>query len=137
MFSRLFVAVSLLSVCLIVACNSSKEELDERILGQWSDGNTSYHFKANKIFGIKYQRQGLGIDAVTTDSIWGTYQVDKKRSNIYFEAEYLTLKSKPDSVIKRRTNLPVLNYLIQGDSLLNYTSNTIKGSLKKRKTILP
>ena len=127
-----YILITLLSVA-IFACKKESNFVDPTLVGTWSDGNVNYSFAQNLQFGIKYKRAGSPQDSVTTDSIWGKYSIDSKRYNIYFETNQLTEKRNPSKVIAKVTKLPVWNYSLVGDSVLNYTSNSLNGKLRKVK----
>ncbi len=132
-FSKHFFIAGTVLLALLFSCKKESDTVDPLLLGNWSDGNSKYTFSQNLTFGIKYLRSGTATEAVVTDSIWGKYSVDNKRSNIYFEASQLTEKKQPQQVVNRRISLPVWNYSFTTDSVLNYSSNSIKGQLRKIK----
>ena len=117
----------------LFSCTTETDKVDPLLVGNWSDGNTKYTFAQNLTFGIKYLRSGSAVDSVLTDSIWGKYSVDTKRSNIYFEASKLTEKKNPTTIVSRKISLPVWNYSYATDSVLNYSSNSLNGQLRKIK----
>lgn len=128
----LFIATCVLALS-ICACNKEKKAADPALPATWTDGNVNYTFASNGTFGIRYNRLGNTQDKVETDSIWGEYTLDKKRSNIYWDAKYLTKKNNPGLILTQPTNLPVWNYAHTSDTTLTYTSNSISGKLRKLK----
>lgn len=132
-FKKYFFIVCAVLFTLLFSCKKESEKADPLLLGNWSDGNSKYTFSQNLTFGIKYLRSGTATDSVLTDSIWGKYSVDTKRSNIYFEATQLTEKKQPSKVVTRKISLPVWNYSFTTDSILNYSSSSLKGQLRKIK----
>jgi len=130
-FRKQFFICAALFTSLVFGCKKESDKVDPLLIGNWTDGNTKYTFADNRTFGIKYLRTGNTAESVLTDSIWGTFSVDNKRSNIYFEANQLTERKHPNTIVSRKINLPVWNYNFTADSLLNYSSNSIKGQFRK------
>ena len=128
----LLVVASLLMTGLF-SCKKEANPTDPALYGTWTDGNVNYTFATNNTFGIKYRRIGNTQDKVETDSIWGNFTIDKNRSNINWDAKYLTKKSNPNMTVTQNTNLPVWNYSYTSDSTMTYSSNSITGNLKKAK----
>ncbi|TAH25351.1 MAG: hypothetical protein EAZ07_07460 [Cytophagales bacterium] len=115
----------------LLNCEKEADTPDNRLIGTWSDGNVDYTFSKSMILGVKYKRDGIAQNVIKTDSIWGTYSVDNKRSNIYFNAQFYTEKANPSLIIKKDLQLPVWNYSFSNDSTLEFTSNSIRGLLRK------
>lgn len=130
-FRKQFFICAALFTSFVLSCKNKSDKVDPMLIGNWTDGNTKYTFADNRTFGIKYLRTGSTAESVLTDSIWGKFSVDNKRSNIYFEANQLTERKQPNTIVSRNINLPVWNYTFTADSLLNYSSNSIKGQFRK------
>lgn len=129
---QFFICAALLSA-FVYGCKKEPDKVDPLLIGNWTDGNTKYTFAENRTFGIKYLRTGITAESVLTDSIWGKFSVDNKRSNIYFEANQLTEIKQPNTTVSRKISLPVWNYKFATDSIFNYTSNSIQGQFRKIK----
>ncbi len=111
-----------------IACNNDSEGVDPSLVGVWTDENNLYHFKSDLRYGIKYLRKGQGNDSILTDSVFGTYTVDTRRSNISFFQEGFLLRS--DSLVFSALSGTTWNYSISGNQL-NYESRTTSGTLFK------
>jgi hypothetical protein len=114
-----------ISILFVFSCGTD-EGTDPTLVGVWTDENNLYHFRSDERYGIKYLRQGQGQDSITTDSVFGTYSVDTRRSNISFQQEGFVIR--PDSLVTRKGAGTTWNYTISGNKL-EYRSRTTVGTL--------
>ncbi len=97
----------------------------------WWDTNTIYYFsEGNRKDTIEYSkkhvRTGQGTNVLTTDSVWGTMQVDTVRKQITFSVEGFMTK---DSVLLDSSLNSTTWIYSRQDTFLKYESNTTLGTL--------
>jgi hypothetical protein len=117
---------------LVLAMMSCKKDktIDTQLIGPWSDYNAFYQFNNDFTYYTRYLRVGSGADSVMVDSVWGTYQLDKKRVNVTFYQKGYRQKYS-GFVYFQNANPNTWHYSIQ-DTILNYSSHTTLGSLFKQ-----
>lgn len=113
-------------------CSANQDYIDTKLLGKWTDYNNRYQFNPDHTYSINYLRSGLGADTVLIDSVFGTYQLNKKRSNLTFFQEGYRNRNSAGTITYQKTNATTWNYTIENDTVVKYTSNTTLGRLFKK-----
>lgn len=114
----------------IISCKKDKT-IDTQLIGQWSDYNGLYQFNENFTYYTRYLKIGSGKDSVRVDSVWGSYELDKKRVNVTFYQKGYRQKYS-GLIFFQNANPNTWHYSIQNDTVLNYSSHTSLGSLYKQ-----
>jgi hypothetical protein len=111
------------------SCKKDKT-IDTQLIGQWSDYNAFYQFNNDFTYYTLYLRTGNGTDSVRVDSVWGDYELDKKRVNVTFNQ--LGYRQKYSGIVYfQKANPNTWHYSIT-DTILNYNSHTTSGYLFKQ-----
>jgi len=113
---------------LLFSCRS-QDTIDPKLIGKWTDTNTIYEFRDDNTYSTNYLRVGVLPNSVLTDSVFGEYTIETKRSNITFDLR--GYRPKNGVVIDSSLNSTTWNYSIENDTILNYESNTTLGNFKK------
>jgi hypothetical protein len=111
----------------LLSCKKDKS-IDTQLIGPWSDYNAFYQFNNDFTYYTKYLRIGSGADSVKVDSVWGTYELDRKRVNVTFNQHGYRQKYT-GIVYYQNANPDTWHYSIQNDTVLNYNSHTTLGTL--------
>jgi hypothetical protein len=114
----------------ILSCKKDKS-IDTQLIGQWSDYNAFYQFNNDFTYYTKYLKVGSGADSVKVDSVWGTYELDRKRVNVTFNQQGYRQKYT-GIVYFQNANPNTWHYSIESDTVLNYNSHTTLGTLFKQ-----
>lgn len=117
-------------VFISAACSQETIQPEPALLGQWTDYNVIYTFNQDFSYSMNYLRKGRGQDTVSVDSVFGHYNIDKKRSNISFEVS--GYRTKEGQLIYKPLNGTAWHYNIK-DSIMTYQSRTAIGQLYKKK----
>ena len=115
---------------LILSCKKDKS-IDPQLIGPWTDYNAFYQFNNDFTYYTKYLKTGSGMDSVKIDSVWGTYELDRKRVNVTFNQQGYRQKYT-GIVYFQNANPNTWHYSIQNDTVLNYNSHTTLGTLIKQ-----
>ncbi len=122
-----------LALPLLFACKKDENYTDLRLIGKWTDFNTSYTFSEDKTFYSLYLRSGMGSDTILVDSIFGTYSVNKKKNVLNFIMNGYRKKDSLKTIIMDNRNMPAWNYKFDNDSTLTYQTSTAYSKLFKKK----
>lgn len=122
-----------LALPLLFACKKDENYADPRLIGKWTDFNTSYTFSENKTFYSLYLRSGMGSDTILVDSIFGTYSVNKKKNVLNFTMNGYRKKDSLRTIVMENRNMPAWNYKFDNDSTLSYQTSTAYSKLFKKK----
>lgn len=125
LLSKLFIVSIFVS---LASCNDFDGD-DPNVHGTWSSGLQTYYFNSDKTFSYTNNFAGDSINPVNIDSVFGTYTIDTKRSNLSFDIQGYKLDSN-NVIVFESLNGTTWNYSIS-DNKLNYTSNTTAGTLDK------
>lgn len=121
----------------LVSCAPEEITDDPKIIGTWENPTLRYVFRNDKTYSQIFLRKGRGSDTTRRDSLFGTFSVDGRRSNITFTLKGFrvrdTARSGADSsfTILREQNAGVWNYTVT-DSILKYNSGTQRGEFKRK-----
>ncbi|WP_045469243.1 hypothetical protein [Sporocytophaga myxococcoides] len=122
-----------LALPILFACKKDENFSDPRLIGKWTDFNTSYAFSEDKTFYSLYLRSGMGSDTILVDSIFGTYYVNKKKNVLNFNMNGYRKKDSLKTIIIENRNMPAWNYTFDNDSTLTYQTSTAYSKLFKKK----
>ncbi|HEY8402735.1 MAG TPA: hypothetical protein VIK89_15810 [Cytophagaceae bacterium] len=104
--------------------------VDPQLIGTWDDFNSIYTFRTDFTYSLEFYHNGYGPDSVKIDSVYGIYELDRKKNNLrFFQKGY---REKLSGLIVPYEKNDNWNYSIENDSVLTYTSNTRAGKLVKR-----
>src|SRR5690606_30007331 len=103
-----------------------------RLIGKWTDFNTSYTFSEDKTFYSLYLRSGMGSDTILVDSIFGTYSVNKKKTVLNFIMNGYRKRDSLKTIVMDNRNMPAWNYKFDNDSTLTYQTSTAYSKLFKK-----
>lgn len=119
-------------IFLAIVCGCKKDtSIDPQLLGLWDDFNTIYTFNNDFTYSQKYYHFGYGKDSVKIDSIFGRYELDRKKSNLFFFQKGYREKST-GLIITQELSGNSWSYNIESDTILRYTSNNSLGKLIKK-----
>jgi hypothetical protein len=128
------VLLYIISFLILFSCKKD-ETVPNKLIGKWTDENTSYAFTPEKTYSTKYLRTGALPDTVVTDSIWGTYSYETSSENVSFLVKGIkyrkSTKIGTDSIANVNYNGPTWNISFEGNDVLKYRSNTSLGYLKR------
>ncbi|WP_028979886.1 hypothetical protein [Sporocytophaga myxococcoides] len=122
-----------LALPLLFSCKKDENYADPRLVGKWTDFNTSYTFSEDKTFYSLYLRSGMGSDTILVDSIFGTYSVNKKKNVLNFSMHGYRKKDSLKTIVMDNRNMPAWNYSFDNDSTLTYRTSTAYSKLFKKK----
>ena len=117
---------------LLLSCKKDENYADPRLVGKWTDFNTSYIFSEGKTFYSLYLRSGMGNDTILVDSIFGTYSVNKKKNVLNFKMNGYRKKDSLRTIVMDNRNMPAWNYNFDNDSTLTYQTSTAYSKLFKK-----
>lgn len=118
-----------LTILVLSSCNDFEGD-DPNVHGTWSSGLQTYYFNADKTYSYTNNFSGDSINPVYIDSVFGTYTIDTRRSNISMSILGYKLDSN-NAIVNQALNGTTWNYSISDDKM-DYTSNTSAGTLDKQ-----
>jgi hypothetical protein len=124
--------IFILTVSFLFGCKEDEIYTDPRLIGKWTDFNSSYTFNEDKSFFLLYLRSGMGSDTILTDSIFGTYYVNKKKKLLNFTMQGYRKRDSLQTVVWENRNMPAWNYSFDNDSTLSYQTSTAYSKLFKK-----
>lgn len=116
---------------LLTACETVKISPDTQLYGKWADIASIYEFRQDDTFSQKLIRRGaISKDTADADSIFGTYRVESKRSNIIFDMKGYR-KRLTGQIVTKSYNMPTWNYSVVADTLKYESLGQINSLIKR------
>lgn len=121
--------ILLLAISLILTACKVDDSINPDLVGSWENTSVRYTFKDDYSFSQENLRKGDSSNLVVVDSLFGTYVLDNKRSNVTFKPAGYRIDSTGE-IITQGLNDQTWEYSIDG-STLSYESPTTLGELER------
>lgn len=111
------ISLTVIIAALALACETVSISPDPQLYGKWGSVGERFEFKEGGSFSqLILRRTSTPKDTANADSIFGTYEVDSKRSNISFS---ITGYRKADTkkIVLKSFNMATWNYSLVADTL--------------------
>ena len=121
--------ILLLVIAFVLTACKVDDSINPELIGSWENTSVRYTFKSDYSFAQENLRKGDSTNLVVVDSLFGTYVLDNKRSNVTFKPIGYRIDSTGE-IITQGLNDQTWEYSIEGNTL-NYESPTTLGELER------
>lgn len=112
------IAVTTVIAAFALACETVSISPDTQLYGKWGSVGERFEFKEDGSFGQLILRKTSSVkDTANADSIFGTYEVDSKRSNIMFTMTGYRKADSTHKIVMKAYNMATWNYSVTADTL--------------------